>query len=304
MARHSRVNESGIDEEKQQLIFVIGTFFIALIAALLAWGRTGAFLSSLGLQKDNYRGQNLFAVSGIIGVAVEILVVANLYWGFNDSLRGAHVLAVLMLVVVFGSLGWIDDTKANESGGGFGGHLGSAYSDHTVTTGLLKLVGGVAVSIGAILVTDATDGLVELIRGAAIVALSANLLNLLDRAPARSTKVSFMWFVVLAASVFIWSDSHTALQLVWAAGAVGAATGLAPSELLERHMQGDTGVNVTGALLGFSTFMVSTPVIQWGALVALAALNLASERTSFSEVIASNPLLNRIDQAGVRQSKV
>ncbi len=50
--------------------------------------------------------------------------------------------------------------------------------------------------------------------------------------------------------------------------------------------------------------MVSTPVIQWVALVALAALNLASERTSFSEVIASNPLLNRIDQAGVRQSKV
>ena len=35
-----------------------------------------------------------------------------------------------------------------------------------------------------------------------------------------------------------------------------------------------------------------------------ASLNLASERTSFSEVIASNPLLNRIDQAGVRQSKV
>ena len=120
--------------------------------------------------------------------------------------------------MVFGSLGWIDDTKANESGGGFGGHLGSAYSDHTVTTGLLKLVGGVAVSIGAILVTDATDGLVELIRGAAIVALSANLLNLLDRAPARSTKVSFMWFVVLAASVFIWSDSPTAEQREWAAG--------------------------------------------------------------------------------------
>ena len=90
----------------------------------------------------------------------------------------------------------------------------------------------------------------------------------------------------------------TALQLVWAAGAVGAATGLAPSELLERHMQGDTGVNVTGALLGFSTFMVSAPVVQWVVLAVLASLNL-SERMSFSEVIASNPLLSRIDEAGV-----
>ncbi len=286
------------------MIFVIGTFFIAFVAALLAWGRTGPFLLSLGLQKDNYRGQSLFAISGIIVVVVEILVVVNLYWGFNDSLRGAHVVAVLMLVVVFGYLGWIDDTKAKESGGGFRGHLGSAYSDHAVTTGLIKLVAGVAVSIGAVLVADATDGLVELIRGAAIVALSANMLNLFDRAPARSTKVSFLWFVVLAASVFIWSDSHTALQLVWAAGAVGATTGLAPSELMERHMQGDTGVNVTGALLGFSTFMVATPVVQWVVLAVLASLNLASERTSFSEVIAANPLLSRIDEAGVRQPKV
>ena len=68
-------------------------------------------------------------------------------------------------------------------------------------------------------------------------------------------------------------------------------------------MQGDTGVNVTGALLGFSTFMVSAPVVQWVVLAVLASLNLASERMSFSEVIASNPLLSRIDEAGVRQSK-
>tara|TARA_B000000441_G_C21739675_1_gene352671 strand:- start:743 stop:1657 length:915 start_codon:yes stop_codon:yes gene_type:complete len=303
MARHSRVNESSIVEENEHLIFAVGTFFVAFMAALLAWGRTGPFLSSWGLQKENYRGQSIFAVSGIIVVTVQILVVLNLYWGFNDSLRGAHVVAVLMLVVVFGFLGWIDDTKAKESGGGFGGHLGSVYSDRVVTTGLLKLVGGIAVSIGAVFVADTTDGLVALIRGAAIVALSANLLNLFDRAPARSTKVSLLWFVLLVASVFIWSDSHTALQLVWAAGAVGAATGLAPSELLERHMQGDTGVNVTGALLGFSTFMVSAPVVQWVVLAVLASLNLASERMSFSEVIASNPLLSRIDEAGVRQSK-
>tara|TARA_Y100001936_G_C15937427_1_gene592820 strand:- start:666 stop:875 length:210 start_codon:yes stop_codon:yes gene_type:complete len=68
-------------------------------------------------------------------------------------------------------------------------------------------------------------------------------------------------------------------------------------------MQGDTGVNVTGALLGFSTFMVSTAVIQWVAVAALALLNLASERTSFSEVIAANPLLSRIDEAGIRRPK-
>lgn len=285
------------------MILVMGTFFVALVAALLAWGRTGPYLMHRGLRKDNYRGQSLFAVSGIIVVAIEVVVVINLYWGFDASLRGSHVVAVLMLVIVFGVLGWIDDTGAKESGGGFRGHIGSSYSEHAITTGLLKLLGGVAVSIGAVLVADMTEGLVELTRGAAIVALSANLLNLFDRAPARSTKVSCLWFLVLLISVSVWGDSYAPIHLVWAAGVVGATTGLAPSELMERHMQGDTGVNVTGALLGFSTVLVSTTLIQWLLLAALAALNLASERTSFSQVIAANAFLRRVDQAGTRQPK-
>ena len=274
------------------MILTIGTFIVALVAALLAWGRTGPYLVNWGLRKDNYRGQSLFAVSGIIVVAIEVIVVVNLYWGFNASLSGSHAVAVLM-----------DDAGAKESGGGFRGHIASSYSEHAITTGLLKLLGGVAVSIGAVLVADITEGLVELTRGAAIVALSANLLNLFDRAPARSTKVSCLWFLVLLISVSIWGDSYAPIHLVWAAGVVGATTGLAPSELMERHMQGDTGVNVTGALLGFSTVLVSTTLIQWLLLAALAALNLASERTSFSQVIAANAFLRRLDQAGTRQPK-
>ena len=88
---------------------------------------------------------------------------------------------------------------------------------------------------------------------------------------------------------------------MWAAGVVGISTGLMPSELIERHMQGDTGVNVTGAVLGFCTVLVTTSTIQWIILVALAGLNLASERTSFSRVIAENPFLSRLDAIGRNQ---
>ncbi len=90
------------------------------------------------------------------------------------------------------------------------------------------------------------------------------------------------------------------LHLVWAAGVVGASIGLAPSELLERHMQGDTGVNPTGAVLGFCTLLVSGNLVQWGVLVILALLNLLSEKVSFSSVIERNALLSRIDRAGLR----
>ncbi|MCH2635797.1 MAG: hypothetical protein MKZ67_07620 [Acidimicrobiales bacterium] len=285
------------------MILTIGVFVIAAIAALLAWGRLGPALALPGLQKENYRGVLIFAFSGIFVVALEVIIVINLYWGFRPSLYGSHVVAVLILVLTFGVLGWVDDTRGGNSGGGFEGHLRSAVSQRTVSTGLVKLVGGVLVSLAAVLVADISDGLVEMTRCAAIIALSANLLNLFDRAPARSSKISLFWFVILLVSVFIWGDSYSAVHLVWAAGVVGASVGLAPAELMERHMQGDTGVNATGAILGFSTVLVSASTVQWVVLLLLAGFNLASEQTSFSQVIADNALLSRVDRAGTRQPK-
>ncbi|MDP6862461.1 MAG: hypothetical protein QGH80_02125 [Acidimicrobiales bacterium] len=284
------------------MVLTIGVFVVAALAALLAWGRLGSALAVPGLQKENYRGVRVFAVSGIFIVALEVIVVVNLYWGFRPSLHRSHVVAVLVLVLTFGVLGWIDDTRGGNSGGGFEGHLRTAVSQRVVSTGLVKLVGGVLVSLAAVLIADISDGLVEMTRCAAIVALSANLLNLFDRAPARSSKISFLWFVILLLSVFVWGDSYSAVHLVWAAGVVGASVGLMPAELMERHMQGDTGVNATGAILGFSTILVSASTVQWVVLVVLAGFNLASEQTSFSQVIADNALLSRVDRAGTRQS--
>ena len=302
MAVHSRVDPSVFSQEIQTVILTLGVFVVGLIAALLAWGRLGSVLKSPGLQKQNYRGVSIFGISGIFVVALEVLIIGNLYWGFRPSLYGSHVIAVLLLVLVFGTLGFFDDIKSENAGGGFEGHLGLAVSERAVTTGLVKLVGGVLVSLAAVFIADIDAGLVGLTRGAAIVALSANLLNLFDRAPARSSKVSLLWFAALLVSVFIWGDSYAGVHLVWAAGVVGISTGLMPSELIERHMQGDTGVNATGAILGFCTVLVSTSTIQWIVLALLAGFNLASERTSFSQVIADNPLLSRLDRVGRKES--
>ena len=282
------------------MILTIGTFFVAAIGALLCWGRLGPALSRPQWQKDNYRGKSVTGVSGAFVVLIEVLVVANLYWGFSESFYGKHALAVLILVLAFGLLGWIDDTRAEATGGGLQGHLESAISEGVFSTGVLKLVGGVLVSFGAVLIADVSDGLVGLARSAAIVALGANLLNLLDRAPARSSKVAMFSFITLFVATAVWGNSDSVLNLVWAAGVVGASVGLAPSELMERHMQGDTGVNTTGAVLAFSVVLVGSSLVQWIALVVLAGLNLVSERTSFSEVIAGNAALDRLDRMGAQ----
>ena len=60
------------------MVLTIGVFVIAVIAALLAWGRLGAALAVPGLQKENYRGVVIFAVSGIFVVSQKIVLSANL----------------------------------------------------------------------------------------------------------------------------------------------------------------------------------------------------------------------------------
>ena len=76
---------------------------------------------------------------------------------------------------------------------------------------------------------------------AAVVALAANLANLLDRAPGRTTKVALVAFAVLGLSTGAWT------LLAGPALLLGAALALLIPELAERGMVGDTGANALGA---------------------------------------------------------
>ena len=56
----------------------------------------------------------------------------------------------------------------------------------------------------------------------------------------------------------------------------------------EKAMMGDTGANALGAALEFCNGSFITCLAQIAVLLALAFLNLASERVSFSRIIAQN----------------
>lgn len=257
-------------------------------------------------------------------------------------------IAAVAAAVFFGLLGYRDDTKGSGPGhdpgavGGFAGHLRRTWRSRRLTTGMQKALFGFAgalVCVHIALWSDVTalfgashspatgsvllhldtaagaDGWspVTLVRGALVVALGANLLNLVDRVPGRATKVALAWWlgglVPAAVVTSSWTTepsgaSWVALALLdggpvlWATAAVGASVGLLRSELAERHMQGDTGVNATGAVLGLATVMVSPAAVSWVVLAVLAALNLVSERWSFSQVIDSFAPLRWLDRLG------
>ena len=202
-------------------------------------------------------------------------------------------------------LGALDDLTGDSTSKGLKGHLGALARGH-VTTGAVKILGlAVTGLVSAALIDrqarrDASAGapaaagaptVVDTLVGGAVVAGSANLLNLLDLRPGRALKATIGLGVLLSTS----RRSGPA-----AGAAVGAAAGLLRPDLAGESMLGDTGANSAGALLGTALVQRTGRRGRWLALSVLTALTLASEKVSFTKVIESTPGLRELDALGRR----
>ena len=127
----------------------------------------------------------------------------------------------------------------------------------------------------------------DTLAGAALVAGAANLANLLDLRPGRALKVALACGIPLALR-----DRPAA------AAVTGAGLVVLPDDLRGRSMLGDTGANPLGAAVGLAAAQVLGTRGRLATLAVVTALNLASERVSFSAVIERHELLRRVDAWG------
>lgn len=271
---------------------------VGYLAARLAWLAARPLFALPALARHNYRGRALPTAAGVVlplaAVVVEggravaaALGVGDVGGGGLGSVRGL----VLVAALGFGLLGLVDDL-AGGADHGFRGHLG-ALAGGRLTTGALKLVGGGILALVVVAPAAGTSP-VRLVADACLVALSANLANLLDRAPGRTVKGTVIAFVLLALAA-----ARTA-ALSATAVVVGAGLGLFLDDLHERLMLGDAGSNVLGAVLGLGVVAGCGPAARDVVLVAVAALNVAGELVSFTRVIDAVPPLRALDRAGRR----
>jgi hypothetical protein len=164
-------------------------------------------------------------------------------------------------------LGVADDLWSGEERG-FRAHLRAGR-----TTGMLKLAG---IPLYALVRTRSLSG-------ALLVGLAANAVNQLDTRPGRALKAVALGSLLLRGAP---------------RGAAAAAVLLAPYDLREMAMLGDSGSNALGGMLGFRSVGVLTERQRWSAIAALAGLTLLGERRSLGALIERTPVLRELDALG------
>lgn len=265
-------------------------------AALLGWTVARAASTALRSappggaelwERTNHRGSRVSLLGGP-AVAVAATVAAT-----AAADPGSRV-CTATLGVTCGLVGCYDDLAGSRSVAsgavsdkGFAGHL-SALRAGRISTGLVKLavVGVAGLLAGGRIGRDPVDAVVS----GGVIAGTANLVNLLDLRPGRALKA------VALVGLPLLTGRHGALV----AGPLGAVAATVGADLGEEIMIGDAGANALGALLGLRLALGARPARGWGRLLGLLALNLASERVSFTRVIEATPGLRELDALGRR----
>jgi UDP-GlcNAc:undecaprenyl-phosphate/decaprenyl-phosphate GlcNAc-1-phosphate transferase len=227
--------------------------------------------------RTNHRGESLTLLEGP-AVAVGAVAAALA----SGSRAGA---AMALAGTGAASFGAYDDLAEGKSRKGLRGHLG-ALAHGEVTTGAVKLGGLGATGLASAVVAGGDP--VDVAINAALIAGSANLLNLFDLRPGRAIKVAAISGAALA----------PAAPLV--AAPLGAAAALLPADLAEHAMLGDTGANALGAMLGTAAATSLPRPARLALLSGIVALTGASEKVSFTKVIERTAPLRWLDMLGRR----
>lgn len=237
----------------------------------------------------NHRGE---PVSLLEGPALAVGLIAGVVAGGPARAATAGAVAVAGAA----TFGLVDDlSEGGRVRKGLRGHLG-ALRRGELTTGGLKVLGiGATSLVAGVIALGGRRGeppvrrVADALVAGALIAASANLVNLLDLRPGRALKGGSL----LAAPALIGTAAAPA-------ACIGAAAAALGPDLAERDMLGDTGANALGALAGTAAVLAFPPAVQRALLGAAVGITLASERVSFTEVIDRNPVLRAVDGWGRR----
>jgi UDP-N-acetylmuramyl pentapeptide phosphotransferase/UDP-N-acetylglucosamine-1-phosphate transferase len=174
---------------------------------------------------------------------------------------------------------------------GLTGHLRAVRAGR-LSAGAVKVlgIGSAAALAGGLTSRAGGRRLADAALTTGLVAGGANLVNLLDLRPGRAAKV-----VALAGVATLGGPAGGLV-----AGPTGGVLAVLPADLAERVMLGDCGANAAGALIGLRLSALRSRTGRAALLAGVVGLTLASEKVSFTRVIAATPVLRELDRLGRR----
>lgn len=233
--------------------------------------------------RQNFRQQSVDLLGGPAAAAGALVATVGVR---AAGLPAGQVTALAAALGTAAALGAYDDLAGVTHARGLHGHF-AALRRGELTTGVVKMAG---LTAAGVLAAPPRRQEVARLLDAALIAGTANLVNLLDLRPGRALKVVALGGIPLMIGRNAGASG--------AAGAVATAAALLPGDLGEEHMLGDCGANALGALVGWSLAVRSALPARAVALVGVVGLTLLSERVSFSAVIDRNPALAAVDAWG------
>ena len=238
--------------------------------------------------RPNYKKDMIPVSMGIVFLPMLIInaiILAYFTTNFKDML---HIFIFLFGLVSMFFAGILDDIIGNRDVSGLKGHFKSLLNGKLTTGGFKALLGGF---IGLVISIAISKNIYDIVINTLIIALSTNLMNLLDLRPGRAIKGYLLISIVL---LFTLGEYTRNLLLLIFPNVIAYFN----QDLKAKAMMGDTGSNVLGISIGI-LFVMGYPLkvrLIW--LAFLIFIHILTEKYSLTKIIENNKFLNFIDKLG------
>ncbi len=296
-AHHSRLLEEFLNRNAvngRGLLLAL----LALLLMLILLPLTEAVLRRIGHVRPNFRGETIPQSVGaaiVIYAAVLLAACAALIPAARFS-----VMTWIIALVGFGALGLLDDVRGSREASGLRGHFRAAFRQRKITTGFVKAVGGLILTLTVAMRLHPESPVLVLL-ASLLIALSANAVNLLDLRPGRAGSVFLSGAITLIFFDLLRSGNPAGIPLLLVVAI--PASRVYARDAAAKVMLGDAGSNPLGAALALAFLELAPPLsAQICLLIFLLALHILAERASLTALIEKIPALRLLDRmTGIRK---
>ena len=262
------------------LIGILGTYAIIPLFKNL--------LMDSNVVRPNYK-QDMIPVS--MGIVFLPMIIINGILLAYTTTKYQNLMYLFMFMFGMISMffaGILDDIVGNRDVSGLKGHFKSLLKGKLTTGGFKAIFGGF---VGVVISIGVSSNIFDIITNTLIIALSTNLMNLLDLRPGRAIKA----YLIIIITVFITLSGYIkALPLLILPNVLAYFN----YDLKAKAMMGDTGSNVLGISIGILVVMGYSLKVRLIWLAFLIFIHLLTEKYSLTKIIEKNKILNFIDKLG------